>query len=64
TFGFGAPAVRAAEDSGSFALAFAADLAPVLDVFGVIALGVGLVLVARRRRARRTAATAHPASAP
>jgi len=64
TFGFGAPAVSAAEDAGSFALAFAAVLAPVLVVFGVIALVVGLVLVARRRRARRTAATVHPASAP
>lgn len=64
SFGVGGPLVSAAEDAGSFALAFAAILAPVLVVFGIVALVVGVVLVVRRRRARRTAAAAGPPPAP
>lgn len=64
SLGVGGPLVSAAEDAGSFALAFAAILAPVLVVFGIVALVVGVVLVVRRRRARRTAAAAGPPPAP
>ncbi|MDF0515258.1 DUF4126 domain-containing protein [Agromyces sp. H3Y2-19a] len=64
TLGFGGPVVSAAEDAGSFALAFAAVLAPVLVVFGIVALVIALVFVVRRRRARREAAARHPATTP
>lgn len=54
TAGVGAPVTSTAEDAGSFALAFAAILAPVLVVFGIIAIVVLVIIVARRRRARRS----------
>lgn len=54
TAGVGAPVASTAEDAGSFALAFAAILAPVLVVLGIITIVVLVIIVARRRRARRS----------
>jgi Domain of unknown function (DUF4126) len=53
TGGVGAPVASAAEDAGSFALAFAAILAPVLVLLGIIAIVVLVVVLVRRRRRRR-----------
>lgn len=66
TAGVGAPVASAVEDAGSFALAFAALLAPVLVVLGLALVVVLVVVVVRRRRATRTArprATTRPPSA-
>lgn len=61
TGGVGAPVTSAAEDVGSVALAFAAIVAPVLVVLGLVLFVVLLVAFVRRRRARRSR---HPSPAP
>jgi len=53
TAGVGAPVASVAEDAGSFALAFAAILAPVLVLLGIIVMVVLIVWLVRRRRLRR-----------
>ncbi len=63
TGGVGAPVASAAEDAGSFALAFAAILAPVLVLVGIAALAVLIVVLVRRRQARRARPTHPPDSA-
>jgi hypothetical protein len=65
TGGVGAPVASAAEDLGSFALVFAALLAPVLVVVGIaVAIALVVVLVRRRRavRAARDRTTTLPPS--
>lgn len=59
TGGVGAPVASAAEDAGSFALAFAAVLVPVLVLIGIIVIAVLAVVLVRRRR-RRRGRTEHP----
>ena len=61
TAGVGAPVASAAEDAGAFALAFAAILAPVLVVLGIVAIAVLVIIAVRRRRAR---SARHPSTAP
>ncbi|GAA1816970.1 DUF4126 domain-containing protein [Agromyces neolithicus] len=61
TMGVGAPVASAVEDAGSFTLAFAAILAPVLVVLGIVLMAIVVILlVRRRRRARAAGATEHP----
>lgn len=55
TAGFGAPIASTAEDVGSFALAFAALLAPALVIFGLVVVIVLVVVMVRHRRAARAA---------
>ncbi|MFF2270646.1 DUF4126 domain-containing protein [Agromyces sp. NPDC058136] len=65
TAGVGAPIASAVEDAGSFTLAFAAILAPVLVILGIVLLAIAVVLVVRRRRRTRRARSAeHPLPAP
>lgn len=64
TGGVGAPVASMAEDAGSIALAFAAILAPVLVVIGIVIFTVLVVAFVRRRRARRARAAAHPSPTP
>lgn len=52
TGGVGAPVASAAEDAGSFALAFAAILVPVLVLIGIIVIAALVVVFVRRRRRR------------
>lgn len=61
TAGVGAPVASAAEDAGAFALAFAAILAPVLVVLGIVAIAALVIIAVRRRRAR---SARHPSIAP
>lgn len=60
TAGVGAPVASAAEDVGSFALAFAALLAPLLVVVGVVLMVIMVVVLVHRRRNRRSR---HPQTA-
>ena len=62
TGGVGAPVASVAEDAGSVALAFAAILAPVLVVIGIVIFTVLVVAFVRRRRARKSRAAAHPST--
>lgn len=63
TAGVGAPVASAVEDAGSFALAFAAILAPVLVVLGAVLLAIAVVLLVRRRRTQRARSAEHPPTA-
>jgi hypothetical protein len=60
TGGIGAPVVSTAEDAGSFALAFAAILAPVLVLLGIVLIAVLVVVLVRRRRRARRDRQGHP----
>jgi membrane protein implicated in regulation of membrane protease activity len=60
TGGIGAPVVSTAEDAGSFALAFAAILAPVLVLLGIVLIAVLVVVLVRRRRRARRDRQEHP----
>ena len=64
TGGVGAPVASVAEDAGSVALAFAAILAPVLVVIGIVIFTVLVVAFVRRRRARKAQAARHPSPTP
>jgi uncharacterized membrane protein len=64
TGGVGAPVASVAEDAGSVALAFAAILAPVLVVIGIVIFTVLVVAFVRRRRARKARAAGHPSPTP
>lgn len=64
TAGVGAPVASAVEDAGSFALAFAAILAPALVLLGAVLLAIAVVLLVRRRRAQRERSAEHPPAAP
>lgn len=63
TAGVGAPIASAAEDVGSFALAIAALLAPVLVVLGIAVVIALVILLVRRRRAVH-AARSRPSTGP
>ena len=64
TMGVGAPVASAVEDAGSFTLAFAAILAPVLVILGIVLMAILVILVVRRRkRLRETGGTEHPSTA-
>jgi uncharacterized protein DUF4126 len=64
TGGIGAPVASAAEDAGSFALAFAAILAPALVLVGIVVIAVLVVVLVRRRRRARRERPAHPPASP
>lgn len=55
TAGFAAPVLSAAEDVSSVVLSIVAILLPALVIVGVIAIGIGLVALVRRRRRARAA---------
>ncbi|MFD4420052.1 DUF4126 domain-containing protein [Agromyces sp. NPDC058484] len=59
TAGVGAPVASAAEDAGSVAFAFAALLAPLLVLLGLVLVAVTVVMSVRRLRARK-ARSEHP----
>ena len=61
TAGVGAPVASAAEDAGAFALAFAAIIAPVLVVLGIVLIAALVIIAVRRRRAR---SERHPSTTP
>jgi hypothetical protein len=56
TAGVGAPVASAAEDAGSFTLAFAAILAPVLVLLAIVVMAALVVWLVRRRLRRERAA--------
>ena len=60
TAGVGAPVASVAEDAGAVALAFAALLAPILVLLGIVVLAVAVVVLVRRRRRSKRAAQGHP----
>jgi hypothetical protein len=60
TGGVGAPVASVAEDTGSFALAFAAILAPVVVLVGIGLLAVAVVVLVRRRNRARQGRMEHP----
>lgn len=60
TGGIGGPVASAAEDAGSFTLSFAALLAPVLVILGIVLVAVLVVMLVRRRRTRRAAGAQPP----
>ena len=64
TAGVGAPVASVAEDAGAFALAFAALLAPVLVLLGIVVLAVAVIVLVRRRRRSKRAAQGHPSPSP
>jgi Domain of unknown function (DUF4126) len=64
TGGVGAPVASTAEDLGSFGLAFAALLAPVLVLVGIVVLAVLVVVLVRRQRRTKRAREGHPSPAP
>lgn len=64
TAGVGAPVASVAEDAGAFALAFAAILAPVLVLLGIVVLAVAVIVLVRRRRRSKRATHGHPSPSP
>jgi hypothetical protein len=64
TAGVGAPVVSVAEDAGAVALAFAALLAPILVLLGIVVLAVAVIVLVRRRGRSKRAAQGHPSPSP
>lgn len=62
TAGVGAPIASTAEDTGSAALAFAALLAPLVVLLGIVLFVTLIIVFLRRRRSRRTRSTLPPIS--
>ena len=50
--------------AGAFALAFAALLAPVLVLLGIVVLAVAVIVPVWRRRRSKRATQGHPSSSP